>query len=200
MFAPLSDVSIIMNLLYFSEANLRDYMFLRNFVHNYALAGQSIIVHPYIGTESDTRAITKRISWLLSDALVHNVAFGADQRNILTQTEQGQLQLDAQRVAQLIAPVKVLVLAGLAKHPDGSTQAADAYQLLKLIKQQLPIACAYFFPENPKSALVQQIQQVATPNDATRLQSLFEEESATIQLAAQLAPSVIASPSSYVAG
>ena len=186
-----------MNLLLLSEANLRDRVFMRDFVHSYAFQTKSIIVHPFAGSEADTRSITKRVSWLLSEVLVHNVAFCADQRSIFRQTASGDFLVDVPKIEQLIAPVKALVLGALMKNAAGETAPADALQLLAQLRASYPQAAVYVFPQNPLSAMAQQKQHIATDADAARLLALYEEEAATIENARKLAPATIASAVNY---
>ncbi|GAB4402286.1 MAG: hypothetical protein OHK0039_00050 [Bacteroidia bacterium] len=187
-----------MKLIFFSESNLRDKFFIKDFVSHYKLTGKSLLIHaPFGDSVSDNRFVTKRISALLSESMVYNNAFSADQRDLFLLSD-GHMQIHADQIHKLLQPIQLLILGPLVR-VDGTPQLADPVQMLLVARETLAVEEVLLFPANSRSPLAVQRPLVDTGDDVDRLLAIYEEEAAAIRLAGRLRPARIVSPTNYSA-
>ena len=185
-----------MKLLYLSEANLKDRMLIRDLVFNFKFEEKAILIHDQFGGKvSDTRFVNKRISSLLSEAMVYNNAFSAEQR-IFSRDEEGKLVPDKERIEQILYPIQLLVVAPIIKSGDEAV-LTDALTLLKSVREAYEIEEVILFANNPLYPMVSQAKQILTEDDREKLLKVYEEEAEALELAYQLRPAILASPQNY---
>ncbi|MDX1906932.1 MAG: hypothetical protein SF053_07835 [Bacteroidia bacterium] len=186
-----------MKLLFLSESNLRDRMFVRDLVHNCKFQDKILVIHEaYGGRADETRMATKKLSALFSETLVHNVAFMAGQRNLFSQDTEGRWHLKTDMIRELVQPVR-MVIFGPVTGPDSSPVLADAVSMALAARTQLGIEDTFVFTANPLSLLASRRELIDTEDDAARLLPVYEEEAAAIGLARRLRPARIVSPVNY---
>lgn len=185
-----------LNLLYLSEANLKDNFFIRDWVHNFKLPGKSILVHhSFAGTVSDTKFVNKRISALLSETLVYNNAFGGDQRGFIQEQDEG-FGVNKDLIEKLLAPIQLLILAPTIIRA-GEVQLLDPIAMLHTLREALDIEQLTLFSAHAKSPLNQSKPLITSEQERDQYLALYEEERQTIELAYALRPAFIASPLNY---
>lgn len=186
-----------MKLIYLSEANLRDRLFIKDFVFNYKSQEKALVFHaPFGGTVRDTRFVTKRISALLSEAMVYNNAFMADQRNFFSYSETGDLQINREAIEKLLWPIQQL-LFGPVMTKEGEAQLVDPLELLQLTRHTFGVEEVILFPDNPMSPLGSSKPLIDSEAEKDRLIGIYEEESASLNLAYQLRPVRLCTPANY---
>ncbi len=187
-----------MKLLYLTESNLRDRLFIQDLVHNfkYELSEDVLLVHaPFGGTVRDTRFVTKRISTLLSETLVYNNAFTIEQRDLVKVSEEG-MQVNVEMIPKLVAPINLLILGPVAKGPDGPV-IIDSIELVEALRSQLSIEETIVFPANGLSPLGRKNTVITDQEQVLELKKAYDEESEALELAYRLRPAKLASPVTY---
>lgn len=188
-----------MKLLYLTEVNLRDHLFVKDLIHNFKLEEKAILIHDtFGGTVSDTRFVTKRISSLMSETMIYNNAFSGDQRNFFSRNEAGLLQLNVSLVEKLLRPLQVLILGPIIKE-ENEAVLANPVELVQLVRNELEISETIVFTDNPLSPLGAKRLTIDTSEDVEQWLKSYEEEKASLELAHQLRPARIASPTTYSA-
>ncbi|MEM9936070.1 MAG: hypothetical protein AAF824_20755 [Bacteroidota bacterium] len=183
-------------LLYLSETHLRDRLFVKDFVHNYRISEKAILIHDsFHDTVSDTRFVTKRLSSLLSEAMVYNNAFSSDQRTFFYPSGKGY-KLNMELVSQLLSPIQLLILNPVLPI-KGKPQLVDSTKLIQGIKDSADISELITFTDNPLSPLGRKGEIIRDKQDVSRLLKVYEEEKAALELAYSLRPARLASPSQY---
>lgn len=147
------------------------------------------------GTVKDTRFVTKRISALLSECMVYNNAFSADQRGLIKSGETG-LSVNTELITQLFPPIQLLILGPVLKGPEGPI-LADPLEMLAATRNAFDIEEVILFTDNPMSPLAGKKEIVTGEADQSRLLQVYEEEATAINLAHQFRPAMIASPLNY---
>jgi hypothetical protein len=176
-----------MKLLFLSEANLRDRLFVQNFVFNLKLDEKAIIIlDSFGGTVKDTRFVTRRISSLLSEAMVYNNAFTADQRGFFFR-ENDVLKGNWPLIDELMVPIQAMVFGPVLKGPEGP-QLADPLDILAAVRGHYEISETFVFVTNPMSPLGAKRAMVESEADIVPLLAVYEEEKASIDLALKLSP------------
>lgn len=187
-----------MKLIYLTEANLKDRLFIKDLVHNYkfSLDENVVMAHaPFGGTVRDTRFVTKRISTLLSETLVYNNAFNVEQRGLVKPVA-GGLAVNVGLIEQLVAPIHLVILGPVAAGADGP-ELIDPLALVEALRHQLSVDEVIVFTSNPlsplgrKNTLIEQRQQVE------ELAQVYDEEKEALELAYRLRPARLASPVTY---
>ncbi|MEM9984040.1 MAG: hypothetical protein AAF804_03000 [Bacteroidota bacterium] len=187
-----------MKLLYLSEANLKDRLFIKDLVHNYKypLEQKAILVHaPFGGTVRDTRFVTKRISTLLSETMVYNNAFGAEQRGLITRSEAG-LRVKTELIERLLAPINLLIL-GPQVQGDSEVELLDPLDMLEALRSSLRIEETIVFTDNSLSPLGRKNLIIESEEQILELKRIYDEESSALDLALKLGPARLASPVTY---
>lgn len=185
-----------MKLIYLTETNLRDRLFIKDLVHNFGFTEKALLIHDsFGGTVKDTRFVTKRISALLSECMIYNNAFSADQRNLVSRVED-RLQINTALIQQLLPPIQLLILGPVIKGETGP-QLTDPLELLEAARNAFDIEEVIVFTANPMSPLAGKKEVVRDADDRQRLLNIYEEESDAINLAHRLHPALIASPQNY---
>lgn len=184
-----------MKLLYLTESNLKDRLFVRDLVHNFKFEEKALLLHAPSGTVQETRFAGRRLSSLFSETMVYNLAFGGDQRGLLRQGA-GGLSLAEEALRALMANVQLLILSPLALGAEGPVQA-DPEAVLGLLRARFGAPEVLLFPANPLSPLGGKKPRVEAPEDAARLMALYEEEAPLIRQAERLMPAQIVSPVNY---
>ncbi len=181
-------------LVFISEANLRDRMFVRDLVHNFKLQ-RSITVHAPVADVRQTRMTTKRLSSLMSDALTYNRAFSGDQRGLVTWDGQ-YLHIDRPRIEALLDHVQTLVLGPIAK---GATEATliDPIELLLALRAAFDVEEVITFSDNPLSPLVSKRPLISTKEDVDHWMTAYEEEKGALARALALRPARLSSPANF---
>lgn len=184
-----------MKLLYLSQVNLKDRLFVKDFAHSFKPNEKAIIVHEPWATVGETLTVSKRLSSMLSETMVYNTAFSAATRNMITQQEDG-LQISVPAIEQHLTHIQALILAPVIL-VDGQQQVGDIQAMTQALRYQLRIEQVYLFPANPLSPLGNKKPMVEDQTTQQQLLSVYEEEQATIELAYQLRPATIASPTNF---
>lgn len=185
-----------MKLLFLTETNLRDRLFIKDLVHNSDSLEKGILIHEaFGGSVPDTRFVTKRLSALFSEAMVYNNGFSADQRDLFHRVE-GKLHLNEPLVHALLNPIQLLIIGPVMKE-DGLPTLADPLEMIALARQQLAITEVVVFTGNPLSPLANKKPLVDTSKDRDHWLGIYEEETPAIHLAHRLRPARLASPVNY---
>lgn len=183
-----------MKLLYLSEANLRNRLFVQQFVFGRKKSGPSLLLFDPFGPDlADTRFVTRRLSSLLSEAGVVNGAFSAEQRELFHFDTEGRMHADAMRIGQLFETLQMLVIAPVIRQ-NGEPQLADPLLMAAAARETLPIGSVEVFVQNPLSPLAQRRSEIHNEQDAAALHSVYDEESAAISIALRLQPAILTGP------
>lgn len=186
-----------MKLLYLTEANLRDRLFVKDLVANYKLTEKALLIHDtFGGTVKDTRFVTKRLSALLSEFMVFNNAFSADQRNFFTQSSEGFMELNLDLIHKIIQPIQLLLIGPVIK-VNGTAQLADPIAMVQAARQALDISETIVFTANPMSPLGAKNAVIDQSEDVEKWLASYEEERASLELAHLLRPARLSSPMNY---
>jgi len=186
-------------LLYLSEANLQDRLFIKDLVHNFkfGLEEEVILLHaPFGGTTRDTRFVTKRISSLFSETLVYNNAFSGDQRKIFSRNEAGQFQLNTALIQSLVGPINLLIIGPIIHTEQGPT-LAEPLEMVRSVQQAFDIASPILFTDNPMSPLANKKPMIQVQADVDQWIKAYEEEQHSLDFALKLSPAQLASPVNY---
>lgn len=187
-----------MKLIYLSEANLRDRLFVRDLVFNYKTQEKALLLHAsFGGTVSDTRFVTKRLSALYSEAMVYNNAFPAGQRNFFQHTAEGQLKVDTERIQGLLQTIQMLIISPIMPDASGNDELVDPLQLLQAARYAFGVEEVLVFPDNPMSPLASKKPLINEAAEVERLRAVYEEESSSLERALQLRPARLVSPQNY---
>lgn len=187
---------IFVKLLYLSETNLRDRLFVKDFVNGFSSNGKSLLIHSPLGDSvPDTRFASKRISSLLSESMVYNNAFSADQRGFF-KIENGHIQVNVPLIKELLTPIQLLILAPIVNQ-EGQLKVFDPVILLLKAREVLNTDETIVFSENPLSPIGTQNITVKTGEEKSSLIKTYEEEKNTIEIAYRLRPARIASPKTF---
>ena len=185
-----------MNLLFLSHQNLSDRLFIREFVHHFKLKDKSIVIHDQFGTtEKDTRFVTKRISALLSEAMVYNNAFNSDKRRYF-KLEGDSVGYSHELIVPLLAPIQAVLFGPVVKHENELIQI-DPIKMLTAVRNTIHIEETIIFTDNPLSPLANKKLIVDAQTDLRPLENVYEEEKRVLALAKRLAPVRIASPTNF---
>lgn len=185
-----------MNLIYLSLANLKDRLFIRDFVNNFKFQTPTLILHEAFGdTIQDSVFVTKRISSLLSESMVHNHAFPASQRDFYY-FENGELIASASKIRKLLSPIPLLILGPIVKK-EGVQTLVSAKEMAQAARKQFEIEYITLFSDNPLSPLGNAGNTIRENADIQPLLSLYEEEKASLEMALSLSPSRICTPRNY---
>jgi len=183
-----------MKLFYFTEDNLKNDLFIKEFASAYhKVQGKAILVHAPFGTLHDTRFVTKRISSLLSEVMIVNNPVSGDQKRMVTISETGQIQIRAAELDRQLTMVNLLVMNPIAQSPEGPV-VIDSIALTAEIRKTFQASPLTLFTRNSKSPLSQEIIKVEGETDVQSFLNIYDEESAALNGAVALAPSVISSP------
>jgi hypothetical protein len=186
-----------MKLLYLTEANLRDRLFVKDLVANYKLTEKALLIHDtFGGTVKDTRFVTKRLSALLSEFMVFNNAFSADQRNFFTQSSGGLMELNLDLIHKIIQPIQLLLIGPVIK-VNGTAQLADPIAMVQAARNALDISETIVFTSNPMSPLGAKNAVIDKSEDVEKWLASYEEERASLELAHRLRPARLSSPMNY---
>ncbi|MEM6263070.1 MAG: hypothetical protein AAGI38_11225 [Bacteroidota bacterium] len=184
-------------LLFLSEANLRERMFVQDFVHNFAFKQEKsiLVLDAFGGTVRDTRFVTKRLSSLLSEVMVYNNAFMAGQRGLFVQ-ETGKWQVRTDLISSLLKYIQVLLIGPVVG--EGATASLiSPIELVQAVRDNFEVDEILLFPKHAKSPLAAQKTWVKSTEDLKQLMNVYEEEADVLHLAAQLSPSRLVSPVNY---
>ncbi|WNJ21436.1 hypothetical protein [Pontibacter sp. G13] len=185
-----------MKLLFLSEVNLRDQLFVKDLVHNFKFEDKVLLLHDtFGGTVRDTRFVTKRLSSLLSECMVYNNAFSADQRDFCKMTPDG-LKFHAERIDQQLTHIQMLIL-GPVIAGENAPQLADPFAMVHAARVQFAPDEVIVFTDNPMSPLAQKKEIIQSQSDVDRLLPAFEEEKHSLELALEFCPATLASPVNY---
>lgn len=185
-----------MKLFYLSQDNLKNANFVKDLVHYYKHEGKGILLHASFGAVHDTRFVTKRISALFSENMVVNNAVSGDQRNLLAKKGQ-KLSFRAELVSKAFETVQLFILNSLVSGQNQAQQVSP-YEILQVIRQDLPVSETIIFPSNPKSPLIADRQEIINGDEIDRLLRIYEEETAVLELARELAPVTLAAPPNFL--
>ncbi|MCB0841392.1 MAG: hypothetical protein KDD99_32205 [Bacteroidetes bacterium] len=186
-----------MKLLYLTETNLRDRLFIRDLVSNFKLEEKAILIHDtFGGTIRDTRFVTKRISALMSESMIYNNAFSAEQRDMFSFDNDDNLLVNSPFIDKLLPTIQLLIIGPVIKKA-GESQLIHALELVKASRQQLPVSETIVFTDNPLSPLGAKNAIISNQSEAEKWTGVYEEEKNAIQLALELYPARLASPMNY---
>lgn len=186
-----------MKLIYISQANFKDRLFLKDLVHNFKSESKAILVHDTYGDRvPETRFVTKRLSALFSEAMVYNRAFSADQRNLFA-FEGEQLVMNREKIDALLDTVSLLVIGPVIKKGETS-QLADPFAMLQVLRESYSTDELILFTENPMSPLATKGLRIESAQEVDKLLKAYEEEQKSLESALRLAPARILSPSNYM--
>ncbi len=185
-----------MNLIYLSLANLKDRLFIRDFVNNFKFQTPTLILHEPFGAKiEDSVFVTKRISALLSESMVHNHAFAASQRDFFYY-ENESLTASQSKIEKLLSPIPLMILGPVVKK-DGLEIPVSGKEMVYAAKKSLAIEEVILFSDNPLSPLGNARNVIGDVSDFNALLSLYEEEKASLETALILSPSRICTPRNY---
>lgn len=185
-----------MKFLFLSEENLKDSFFIKDLVYNMPKNEKVLVLHEHFpGTLSDTRFVTKRISALLSEAMVYNLAFSGDQRKVIS-LENEIFRINEDFIHQQMKVAQVMVLNPIAAEGENVARA-DALSVAKALVKTFEPEETFVFARNTKSLLASGRRRVEGQTDFEELMKLFEEEQTALLNALALSPATIASPVNF---
>lgn len=183
-----------MKLFYFTEDNLKNDLFIKEFASAYhKVQGKAILVHAPFGSLHDTRFVTKRISSVLSEVMIVNNPISGDQKRILSVSPDGQIQIRAAELDRQLTMVNLLVLNPIAQSSEGPV-LVDSIALTEQLRKTFQAEPLTLFTRNSKSPLAKEEVQVKSKEDVASLLTIYEEESAALNGAVELAPAIISTP------
>ncbi|MEO0473938.1 MAG: hypothetical protein AAF206_30290 [Bacteroidota bacterium] len=186
-----------MKILYLSEANLRDRLFIRDLVNGFKGDEKYLVLHDtFGGTVSDTRFVTKRLSALMSESMVYNNAFSGDQRNFFSRNAEGLIDMNVDLIHKLMEVVQVLLIGPIITE-NGEAALGDPMELVQTARTLLEADELIVFTENPMSPLATKRELIDTAEDVDRLMKVYDEEKTSIELALSLRPARLVSPSNF---
>lgn len=186
-----------MKLIYLTQENLKDRLFIRDLVFSYKIKEKALLIHDtFGGSVRDTRFVTKRISSLLSETMVYNNAFSADQRNLFSINETGHTEIDTVKIKHLLEQIQLLIIGPVIKKGETAT-LADPIELVEVARKHLDISEMVVFTSNPLSPLGAKNIRIETDEDLEKMLTVYEEETSAIRLAHRLRPARIASPANF---
>lgn len=166
---------------------------MKDLAFNFPTVGHTVLVHaPFGKGVQDTRFVTKRISSLLSEAMVVNNPFSGDQMQILKIRENG-LELNTDFLMGQFQKIPVLVLNPIAVGVDGP-ELVDVFAFMDVLRESLPIQECFTFTKNSRSPLSQQKPLIESAEDVAKWVAIYEEEKPALSQALRLAPSRLVSP------
>lgn len=185
-----------MKLLYISEDNLKDRLFIRDLVFNYKLKDKALLIHEsFNGSVEDTRFVTKRISALLSEQMIYNNAFSGERRNFFSAVGD-VVEVNTSLILQLLETVQLLIISPVIKQGQ-EDKLMDPLRMAQAALYSLPIENSLVFTQNPLSPLAANRTQVEDEAQCDQLFRIYDEERAAIQRAYELRPSILVSPTNY---
>jgi hypothetical protein len=185
-----------MKLIYLSSANLKDRLFVKDFIHNFKWTEPTLVLHDaFGGTVKDTHFVTKRLSALLSECLVHNHAFPAAQRDFFYRKD-GKLMAAKDKIESLFAHIHLVILGPVVKE-NGEELLADAQEMVQTAKEVFGVEELTLFTDNPLSPLGNKKIVVDSFDVLQTHLGIYEEEKAALQRAFDLRPACICSPVNY---
>lgn len=183
-----------MKLIFLSEANITDRMFVRDFVHNFKFQ-KSITIHAPVEDLLKTRMLTKRISSLLSDTVTYNRAFSGDQRGLVKEID-GKIVMDKTKVDPLLEHVQTLIIGPIALK-DGNPEIIDPMKLILYLRELYGVEEIITFSDNPLSPLVAKKPMITSQEDVDKWLVAYEEEREALDRALHLRPVRLSSPVNY---
>jgi hypothetical protein len=185
-----------MNLLYLSNANLNERLFIQNLVNNYKWKTPTILLHDtFGGTVRDTLMVSKRLSALFSECMVHNNVFAAAQRDMLAQKE-GKLFVAKNKIEGLLGIIPFLILSPILKVEEGET-LGNPLEMLLALRETFEVEEVSFFTANAMSPLGNKRKLITNEEERDELLKIYDEESAVISLAHNFRPARICSGRNY---
>lgn len=186
-----------MKLIFLSQSNLKDRLSIQNFVFNFKLKDKAILIHDHFGgTVKDTRFVTKRISSLLSEALVYNNAFSGDQRGIFY-LENGELKMKKAFLEKLLPNVQMIVIGPVIKNEKGEAVLADAKAMIEVARKTFEADELFVFVDNPMSPLGNKRALIEKEADIEPFLKVYDEERPALERALKLAPARLVTPGNY---
>ncbi|MEZ4686248.1 MAG: hypothetical protein R3B47_09325 [Bacteroidia bacterium] len=183
-----------MHLHFLTESNLRDRLFVQQYVHAFKPGSKVlIVVDQFGGTLRDSRFVTKRLSTLMSEQMVYNNAFTGEQRDMCRLDENGLLSLRKGFIAELISPLQALLIGSVASSATGPQLIAGS-RLAEALRAAFDIEKLMVFPGNPLSPLSMKQREISTQADIADLLVSYEEEKEALELALRLAPAILSGP------
>ncbi len=184
-----------MKLLIFNEANLRRTPFIKQFVSEFhQFKDKTILLHAPFGKPRDTFFVTKRISSLLSEVLVVNMALSGDQKGLLNR-EAGELKVDVNQITHKFKTLQMVVMNTIVGGTDG--EMASVAEVAQLLRQELPIEETLVFYTNSMSPVAAEKKLVEGNDDIADLLKVYDEEAPALEQAASLAPAWLVSASNF---
>lgn len=186
----------MMRLIYLSPDNLQNAIFIKDFAFNFPEKGNSIVVHAPFGKGiQDTRFVTKRISSVMSEAMVVNNPFSGDQRNIFQKRSEG-ISLNGEYLAAQLQLVPALVLNPIMAMGEAA-EIGDPLVMMEEIRKALPITEVMVFTRNSRSPLAMQKPIIRAEADVAEWLTAYEEERNALETALRLAPAQLVSPLNF---
>jgi hypothetical protein len=183
-----------LHLHFLSESNLRDKLFVQQYVHAFTPESKVLIIVDSFGDSlRDTRFVTKRLSTLMSEQMVYNNAFSGDQRDMVKLQSTGSLSLRKDFIAGLLEPLQALLIGAIAT-TQGGPQLIGAEELVMATKAAFELDEVVIFPNNPMSSLAMKPRLISNKKDAETLMEAYEEERTTLERALRLAPARLSGP------
>jgi len=179
------------DIFYLSEANLKDRMFLRDFVVNFGRSKKRGIIihsHPKKATPEYTSFITKRISAQLSDELVPNYPQSLGTKGLVSY-EGNQLILKDKQIENLFKMVYCLVLNQFLTDTD----IIEIERVIDCFRGGLGVERLWLFPNNSMSPLGKDLVRVENQGDYEKYAAIYNEEIEVLKTALNCAPAVIGS-------
>jgi len=187
---------LTVKILYLSEENLKDRLFIKDLVHNFKFDKEVLLLHAAFNHSiSDTRFVTKRISAFLSEEMIYNNAFSADQRDFFYYQDD-KLYANIALMQQLFQTVQLLILSPIVKE-EGTPQLIDPLDMIHVLRGMEEVEELFLFAANPLSPLVAKRPLIESRADVNHWMTLFEEESDTLERAYKLRPARVVSPTNY---
>lgn len=186
-----------MKILFLSTDNLRNTPFIKDLVYNLKGAGKCVIVHDHFGSIADTRFVTKRLSALCSEELIPTNAFSGDQKRLLRQVDADNFELHIPAILDLLRTVDLVILNAIGLGTTDEPQQFPARLWINALRQQAGAEGVHVFSKNARSPLVSQPRLILGEIDVSPLREAYAEEAAAMDLAVQLAPCHLVSPSNF---
>lgn len=182
-----------LTLIFLSQKNVRDDIFLKDFSAAFQWKAPVLIVHDTPFTQAtDTLFLGKRISGFLSESMVTNIPVSAEQRNLLSRNA-GRYEIREDLLQQWFRMSAALVLS--IPVPESETSEID--HILQDLYQQISVREFILFPDNPLSPLGMTNELISEPDRLQTLMEIYPEEKEVLQRAVKLLPVRILTPKNY---
>lgn len=187
-----------MNLIYISNANLKDHFFYKDFFFNFQAIEKTIILHELIEKNFGlTKTVSKRIGANISDQMNTCTYMPNHLRNLVQKTNEN-ISVNKSEILKIFEINDALVLNPILKDENQQEFSLKITDLIKALDDSFKFNNLLFFPKNPKTPLASQEIIKIKESDISELEKAYPEEQRTIDLAANFQNASLVSAKNFL--